>query len=106
MHRILGSQKTLCDGLSRRDLLQAGGLGMLGLSLADALRLQAQAKETGGAGFGKAKACIMLFPFGSPPQHETFDPKPEAPVEIQGEMNAMPSVVPGLSICEGLPQVA
>lgn len=106
MLRILGRQKTLCDGFSRRDLLQVGGLGMLGFGLADALRMQAQSAEAGGAAFGKAKACILLFPFGSPPQHETFDPKPEAPVEVRGEMGAIPTNVPGLSICEGLPHVA
>ncbi|HUY88420.1 MAG TPA: DUF1501 domain-containing protein, partial [Pirellulales bacterium] len=76
MLRILGSRKTLCDGLSRRDLLQIGSTGMLGLGLADALRLQAAADTAARpASFGKAKACILLFPFGSPPQHETFDPK-------------------------------
>ncbi|HVX64007.1 MAG TPA: DUF1501 domain-containing protein [Pirellulales bacterium] len=106
MLRILGSQKTLCDGLSRRELLQVGGLGMFGLGLSDALRLQARATEAGGPAFGKAKSCIMLFPFGSPPQHETFDPKPQAPVEVQGEMGAISTSAPGLEICEGLPQVS
>ncbi|WP_010584418.1 DUF1501 domain-containing protein [Schlesneria paludicola] len=109
MLRILGSRKTFCDGLSRRDLLHVGGLGALGLSLADSLRLQAvQAapKPVVSGNFGKAKSCILLFPYGSPPQHETFDPKPEAPVEIQGEMKAISSNVPGLDICEYLPRMA
>jgi hypothetical protein len=56
--------------------------------------------------FGKAKACILLFPYGSPSQHETFDPKPEAPAEIQGEMKAFTSRVPGLRICERLRRIA
>lgn len=108
MLRILGSQKTACDGFSRRDLLQVGGLGMFGLTLADLLRLRsAQAGPVGAGGAqGRAKSCILLFPFGSPPQHETFDPKPEAPREIQGELGAIDTALPGLSICEGLPQVA
>ncbi|HEV3003849.1 MAG TPA: DUF1501 domain-containing protein [Pirellulales bacterium] len=108
MLRILGSRKTLCDGLTRRDLLQIGGMGMFGLGLSDALRLQAAqaAIANPAAAFGRAKACILLFPFGSPPQHETFDPKPDAPVEVQGEMRAIPTSVPGLRIGEGLPQVA
>lgn len=107
MLRILGSRKTLCDGLTRRDLLQIGGTGMLGLGLADAMRLQAAADAAPRpASFGKAKACILLFPFGSPPQHETFDPKPEAPIEIRGELGQIPTSVPGLSICERLPQTA
>src|SRR6266566_4641851 len=97
MLRLLGSPRTLCDGLTRRDFLHIGGLGALGLSVADALRLQeVQAAPIRQAnGFGSAKACILLFPYGSPPQHETFDPKPDAPAEIQGEMRAIRTAVPG-----------
>jgi len=108
MLKILGSAKRLCDGLTRRDLLHVGGLGALGLTAADLLRL----REAQGAGpmvdktFGKAKSCILVFPFGSPPQHETFDPKPDAPVEIQGELRAASTNVPGVTICERLPQIA
>ena len=85
--------------LTRREALHIGGLGAFGLGLADALRMQsAQASPDGyEQTFGKAKSCILLFPYGSPPQHETFDPKPEAPAEIQGEMKSIPTVVPGLS---------
>jgi hypothetical protein len=106
MLRILGSKTTLCDGLARRDFLHIGGLGALGFTLGDFLRLQEAAAATTGRAFGKAKACILLFPYGSPPQHETFDPKPDAPAEIQGEMRAMPTSVPGMHICERLPHVA
>lgn len=104
MIRITGQPRTLCDGLTRRDLLQVGSMGAL--SLADLLRAQEAGAATGGRGFGKAKACILLFPYGSPPQHETFDPKPEAPSEIQGEMKAMSTRVDGLQICERLPRIA
>lgn len=112
MLRILGSRKVLCDGLTRRDLLHVGGLGALGLTLADALRLhESQAAVQPAVGglasaFGRAKACILLFPYGSPPQHETFDPKPDAPAEIQGEMRAISTAVPGLTVCDRLPSVA
>ncbi|HEY2250601.1 MAG TPA: DUF1501 domain-containing protein, partial [Planctomycetaceae bacterium] len=108
MLRILGSATKLCDGLTRRDAMHIGGLGAFGLSLADMLRLQSAqaAPDEFAPNFGKAKACILLFPYGSPPQHETFDPKPAAPVEIQGEMKAIPTVVPGLSICDHLPHMA
>jgi hypothetical protein len=108
MLRILGLPTTLCDGLTRRDFLHVGGLGVLGLGLSDALRLQAQAGPSAPptGRFGQAKACILLFPYGSPPQHETFDPKPEAPAEIQGEMRASATSVPGLRICEYLPRIA
>jgi hypothetical protein len=108
MLRILGSPKTLCDGLSRRDFLHIGGLGAFGFGLADLFRLpQAEGAERPvGRRFGKAKACILLFPYGTPPQHETFDPKPQAPAEIQGEMKAIATAVPGLAICERLPHIA
>ena len=108
MIRLLGSRKTLCDGLTRRDFLHIGGLGALGLGLDAAFRLQETQAAVDGASraFGKAKACILLFPYGSPPQHETFDPKPDAPREIQGETRAIATNVPGLRICEHLPHIA
>ena len=75
MLRILGSKKVFCDGLTRRDWLQIGGLGMLGVGLDDVLRLrELQASPTTkDSSFGKAKSCILLLPYGSPPQHETFE---------------------------------
>jgi hypothetical protein len=108
MLRILGSRKTLCDGVTRRDFLHVGGLGVLGLGLDGWLRLRESqaAPARAAASFGKAKACILLFPYGSPPQHETFDPKLEAPAEVQGEMKAIPTSLPGLRICERLPHIA
>src|SRR5881296_1478783 len=103
MLRLLGSRKRLCDGLTRRDFLHVGGLGALGLGLSDALRLQQAQAASSDRTFGKAKACILLFPYGSPPQHETFDPKPNAPAEIQGELKDIATNVPGLHIGELLP---
>src|SRR5690349_12085664 len=106
MLRMLGSHRTLCDGLSRRDLLHVGGLSAFGLGLGEALALQpAQAAAKAGP-FGRAKYCILLFLFGSPPQHETFDPKPDAPSEIQGELKAISTSIPGVPIGEGLPRIA
>lgn len=107
MIRLLGSPKRLCDGLTRRDWLHVGGLGMLGLGLSDFLRLQeAQARTPQPRHFGKAKACILLYKYGAPSQHETFDPKPDAPAEVQGEMKAIATRVPGIRICEHLPRIA
>jgi hypothetical protein len=106
MLRILGSAKTLCDGLTRRDFLQVGGLGALGLGLADALRLSAETKPSHERHFGRAKSCILLFLYGSPSQLETFDPKPAAPVDIRGELKTIKSNVPGLDVGELLPNVA
>lgn len=112
MFRILGSPTKLCDGLTRRDLLHIGGLGAFGLTLPSFLKLKATAKEsprptrTADSTFGRAKACILLFPYGSPPQHETFDPKPDAPAEIQGELKSIPTNIPGVRIGELLPRIA
>src|SRR5919201_651639 len=107
MLRILGSPKKLCDGLTRRDFLHIGGLGVLGFGLSDFLRLRAaQASAPAARSFGRARSCILLFPYGSPPQHETFDPKPDAPAEVRGEMGSLATRVPGLRVCDGLPQIA
>ena len=112
MLRILGSKRRLCDGLTRRDWLNIGGLGFLGVGLSDVLRLKdARAKKSDASNlpagpFGKAKSVILLLPYGSPPQHETFDPKPEAPAEVRGEMGAIPTNVPGVSVCDHLPRIA
>src|SRR6516164_3393559 len=104
MIRLPGTCKSLCDGVSRRDFLTLGSVG-LGLTLADALRLRG-APATQGAGFGRAKACILLFPYGSPAQHETFDPKPDAPAEVRGEMGSIATRLSGLRIGDGLPRIA
>src|SRR5207248_1700000 len=85
--RFTGSPTKLCDGLTRRDLLHLGELGAFGLTLPSFLKLKAsESTRANDSAFGRAKACILLFPYGSPPQHETFDPKPDAPAEIQGEL--------------------
>jgi len=110
MLRILGTKRTLCDGVSRRDLLQIGGLAGLGLTGAMCPSLNAAAapgsQRTPEKTFGRAKSCIFLFPYGSPSSHETFDPKPEAPAEVQGEMKAIATNVPGTTICDWLPNTA
>ena len=82
MLRLLGNQKTLCDGRTRRDLLHIGGLGVFGLALhAIPGPGQAQARPaTPGQKCGQAKSCILIYKYGSPQQHETNDPKPLAPV--------------------------
>lgn len=107
MLRILGTPKQLCDGLTRRDFLWAGGLSLLGLGLSDFLRLQEQqiqaAERSLPASFGKAKSCILLYLYGSPSQLELCDMKPDAPVEIRGELKPIRSRLPGLDVCELMP---
>jgi hypothetical protein len=90
-------------GLSRRDWLRVGGLGAFGLSLSDLLHLHAEPIAVPARGsFGRAKACILIFLSGGPPQHETFDPKPGAPLEIRGILNSRPTSVPGVHFSETL----
>jgi hypothetical protein len=108
MIRVLGGPKRLCDGLTRRDLLHVGALSLFGLGQAgwdDARRARAASPSTL-PGFGRAKACILLYLYGAPSQIETFDPKPEAPAEVRGELGSIRSAVPGLDVCEGLPNLA
>ena len=93
MLRVLGSTRTFCNGMSRRDLLRVGGLGLAGASLPQILQWQAAAASEGVArprSFGKAKGIILIHLYGSPSQLETVDPKPDAPVEIRGEFGCIP----------------
>src|SRR5215831_17438282 len=107
MIRVLGGSKRLCDGLTRRDLLHVGSLGLLGLGLTAAGGVQAGAALASRARlFGRARSCILLFLYGSPSQLETFDPKPGAPMQIRGEFGCVASSVPGLNVCERLPRLA
>ncbi len=109
MLRVLGSTRTLCGGFSRRDLLRVGGLGLAGATLAQINQWQeASAASTAPRPrtFGKAKGVILIHLYGSPSQLETVDPKPDAPVEIRGEFGCIPSSLPGLNVCELLPNLA
>ncbi|MFT5527271.1 MAG: hypothetical protein ACI9HK_005253, partial [Pirellulaceae bacterium] len=99
----------LCDGVNRRELLRVGGLSVLGLTLPNLLH----ARETAPLGvpptdktFGKAKNVIFLYLAGGPPQHETFDPKPNAPADIRGPFNPISTNVAGTQFCELLPRTA
>lgn len=95
---------------SRREWLRVGGLGALGLSLPSLLSHPARSAEMVSAGldarFGRARSCILLFLAGGPPQHETFDPKPNAPAEVRDVFRSIPTSVPGTHFCETLPYTA
>jgi hypothetical protein len=108
MLRIDDEGYQFCDGLTRREWLHVGGLGALGLSLPALLQARQARPAPGGMdrAFGKAKSCIILFLFGGPPQHETWDPKLDAPVEIRGDLKSIASSVPGLRVGELMPKVA
>ncbi|VTR91138.1 arylsulfatase a family protein : Arylsulfatase A family protein OS=Singulisphaera acidiphila (strain ATCC BAA-1392 / DSM 18658 / VKM B-2454 / MOB10) GN=Sinac_4861 PE=4 SV=1: DUF1501 [Gemmata massiliana] len=112
MLRVLGNPKRLCTGVTRRDLITAGAA--LGLNLPAFLRAEARKAPPTGAGaatghdkhFGRAKACILLFLYGSPSQIELADQKPDAPVEVRGELKSIRSTLPGCDVCELLPHTS
>jgi hypothetical protein len=109
MLRILGSTTRLCDGLSRREALRAGGLAFLGLSLPDLLRQEAFSAPQPGqpaAHFGQAKSCILLYLYGAPSQLEFLDLKPDAPSDVRSQFKPTDTSVPGIRICEHLPRTA
>ncbi len=90
--------------IGRRGLLQAGVLGVAGLGLADLLRLRAQAAP--GAASAREKSVIILWMRGGPSQHETWDPKPDAPVDYRGYFGTTSTSVADIQICDLLPQSA
>jgi len=91
--------------MERRSFLKAGVLGMAGLSLAELLKFEALAADSGKSP-SREHSVIILWMRGGPSQHETWDPKPDAPIEYRGEFGAIPTRVPGIQICELLPMSA
>ena len=94
-----------CDGHSRRDFLQTGLGTAGGLGLAQLLRATAHGAEPGQPA-PQAKRCLLIWMDGGPSHHESFDPKPDAPVEIRGEFDPIPSNVPGTRVCNLLPKTS
>lgn len=88
----------LCDGLTRREWLRVGGVALGGLSLPALLRAERPKR--------RATSCILFGLLGGPPQHETWDPKPDAPAEIRGPFAPIASSLPGLRVGELMPRVA
>src|SRR5262245_34489249 len=104
MLTITGSkQATPCDGVSRRQFLRVGGLGLGGLCLADLLGLQAR----GEIDLGRAKkSVIMIYLYGGMPHLDMYDMKPDAPADFRGEFKPIHTSVPGIRICELMPKQA
>lgn len=101
MLRLTSGQQQTCEGISRRNLLQAGGAGLLGLNLPKLLAAESlESREA------RAKSVIFLFLFGGPSQLESLDMKPDAPSGIRGPFQPIASRTPELRICEHLPQLA
>jgi len=117
MLKVLGNPKRACDGVTRREVLRAGGISLFGgMTLPLLLEAEARVREGGralsradAAGWvkpGEAKSVILLNLFGGPPTQDIFDLKPQAPLEIRGPFSPISTSAPGLQICEHLPQMA
>jgi hypothetical protein len=92
--------------IDRRRLLQAGSLGCLGFTLPGLFRAEA-ARTTGGPkATSRIKSCILLFFYGGPSHLDTWDLKPNAPVEVRGEFQSIATTVAGMRVCEHLPKTA
>jgi hypothetical protein len=92
------------SGFTRRHLLRAGGMGMLGLTLPGLLRAEESARAAPGK--ARARSVIFLFQFGGPSHLDTFDMKPDAPSGIRGPLKPIRSSAPGIQVCEHLPRMA
>ena len=111
MLQVLGNSRRLCDGITRRDLISVGGLSLLGVghpaftqtSLAES---SPESPEASLPGFGRARNVILLYLFGGPSHLETLDMKPQAPIEIRGQLQPIESTLPGLRLCEHLPNMS
>ena len=104
--------KDLCDPhlkVSRRDLLRIGGSSMMGLGLANILKLQARAAEAGhvgGPGWGKAKHVILCYLQGGPSHLDLWDPKPDSPDNVKSIFKPIPTKIPGIHFTELMPKLA
>ncbi|GIW95142.1 MAG: hypothetical protein KatS3mg110_3183 [Pirellulaceae bacterium] len=100
MRKVVG-----CKGpVTRRSFLEVGSLGICGLGLSHLLRLKAQARQPDASPV--ETSVILVWLPGGPPHMETFDMKPDAPVEYRGEFRPIRTVVPGMEVCEHLPRFA
>src|SRR6202046_5250229 len=105
--------KDTCDGLTRRDLLRVGGSAILGVTLADILKLKdQQVKADGptaanhGPGFGRAQSVILLYLQGGPSHLDLWDPKDNVPDRVRSAFSAIPTVLPGVRVTELLPRIS
>ena len=103
----VGGNSSDCTGFSRRDFLRVGGLSALGLTLANFFRAQCIAAQNSPAADQRRNVnCILMWMQGGPSHIDTFDPKPDAALEIRGEFNAIQTRQPGVRIVEHFPLLA
>lgn len=98
-----GSHQKLCDGFNRRRFIQLGTLGLGGMSLAELMRREANA-STGK--HSSKRSVILIWQHGGPSQLDTFDMKPDQPSEVRGPYESIATSLPGLRICELMPEHA
>ena len=98
---------TNCNGVTRRDFIQVGLTGVLGMGLCDLMRLRAAASAPSGvSSSAKNVNCILIWLDGGPSHYESFDPKPDAPSEIRGDFKTIPTKIPGVHFSECVPKLA
>lgn len=106
MWNFFGPMRKFRGTLSRRDVLQVGGLSFAGLTLAEVLRLRASAAPSSARGAERAKSVILIWMRGGPSHIDSFDMKPNAPAEVRGEFHPIPTNISGIQICEHTPLLA
>jgi hypothetical protein len=106
MITMLGSPRMCCDGLTRRETLQAGSVGLLGGLFGSPGLSAAAVRDIEPQRTGKAKSVIVLYLLGGAPTQDMCDMKPLAPGGIGGEFNPIDTNVPGIQLCEHLPKSA
>jgi Protein of unknown function (DUF1501) len=105
MHR-LGCRREDHPRIGRRELLQVGAMSLFGTGLTDLLRLESQGAKVSTRRPAPAKSVVFIFQSGGPSQHETFDPKPDAPDGIRGEYGTTQTRLASVHFCEYLPRLA
>src|SRR5205807_10593237 len=100
MTMTTGPAHSVSQVLSRRQLLQVGGVGLLDLGLPDLLHAASIAR---GGRTGSEKSCIFIVQYGGASHIDSFDLKPDAPAEMRGPFKPSATNVPGVRICELMP---
>lgn len=102
MWTIGDNRQHTCQGVSRRGFLQIGCLGAMGLGMPALLKAQEAGRRAG----RRQRSVILVWLWGGPSHLDTFDPKPDAPTDYRGPFRATGTNVPGIQVCELLPQLA
>ena len=102
----MSTLNTNCEGIARRDFIQLGVGGVLGLGMSDLIRLRAEAARAVGKASPDQVNCILVWLDGGPTHYEMFDPKPDSPSDVRGKFDPIPTTVPGVQFCETVPRLA